>query len=1692
MKELNMNKHSAVMLAVLVSLATVPAMMADYEQTVLIQNPAVYYRFNTTDTETDPNLGWMDIGGVSFYDALTRGAEGPNTGGFEEGNTSLLLNGGYGQFGPLNTTVSELTILAWLKSPATRTQHQPGIVMSRGTSATGIEFKTTTYTLGYHWGDTSGSHGYTGGPLAEASQWNLVAVSINADGATFYSGDSAGTMNTGVNSVTTSPVTLSDPFYIGQDVLGSGVRSLTANDGEASIDEVAIFTRALSADDINAIYMTGRGEVVAPTWAEIQGSADLIYAGEGAFLTAFGNGTFDSIEWYKDGVKQTGGERVLSGLQAGTYTVTVKNSAGSATSEGFVVLASSKPVITVAPVAATRFLHGKVVFSVMAEGSLPLSYQWKLDGTDIEGATESSYSLDDIQADQFGTYTVQISNSQGNTLSSGVELNRVTYSEGSYMEAILAYDPLAFYRLDDPIDDSSTEYDETTGYWVLGVAEDYVAGNNGRYLGLYSDCKTDGAIAGDSNKAVHFPANGLIDTPLQFNGDTNFTVMGWVRRSIAYGEYTVSAGYFGQNDLIEIGDASGDRVEAYLNSVGNGAIDSIYAAFPFEDNVWGLLTCTYNGAEMILYADGVQVGNFIGVAPMTGGVDYAFNIGGSVKTVMNDFFLGDVDDVAVFKTALTAEQVRDIYIKGAYGAGAPPTIETQPMSIEGYENAERTWTMTVVAGGTPPFTYQWYKDGTEISDATTSSYSGAFITEDQGNYTVKVSNASGSVTSLTAQMALHIPSEYSYEESIYKMGPFAYWRLGETSGTVAHDYAGGKNGVFTSDNIQGQPGAINGDTDKSTGFGGKNQIITEPLGITNSDTITFAAWIKPTAGLDSGNKSTLLFNRSGTTDSSATGIELADGQLAYHWADWFYSYRSGLRPVLNEWNFVVLSVSPTVASFYLGDKMGNLTSATSTGEHKPINLLAKFTLGGDSFFGERKFYGDIDEAVIFDRTLNADDVEYLYNLGYVGVGTKPSIFTQPESQELFDGDIVTLNVTVRGTPPLSYQWYKDGVAIEGATTTVLSFQAGIEDKGNYTLEAVNAWGNVISDIAIVDVSYPPYSIDLSEGLFSHLKFDATYLDASGNGNDVTPVGEPEFEAGVIGQAIHTLTDNTNDIYNFAYFPGVFDLGSDPLTVSFWTQLIGSPIDFPWLTNSRESYGQSGFTLAPSYELNGWSWSLVANDSTSAYIYGPNKSLPSEQWHHLVFVMRPGETMKVFLDGKLVSTQDISGVTVGELDTGDCMFIGQTATCAYGLDDAKNGEMLIDDMGIWKKALSDLDARSIYYVALNGFSFDETHSADALPTILTQPQSCNFYENPDNTYTLSVTVGGPYPHNVEWFHDGKETGLTGKTINVALAAENSGQWTAKVSNSYGSVVSDPANLEFRVPEPGTYEELVVSLKPYSYWRLGESEGETAVDYAGGRNGVYTAANTLGQPGALVDDLDTSVAFDGSNQILTPSLNVTTDTLTLMAWVYPTSTLRSCLLYDRLGTGLGKQTTGLGLIDGQLTYHWNDRSQSYSYRSGIYTILNEWNFVAMTVSPTEATFYLGNSAGFVSATNVGTHPATLFEAPFMLGGDSWYTDRKLIGLMDEPAVFIRTLSEEEILSIFRKGGGDIPTGIELGYMVADDGSVLLAWEDGMGAILETASATDGVWSECPGAELIDGIWQLTVQTDSPAAFYRLAIK
>jgi len=114
---------------------------------------------------------------------------------------------------------------------------------------------------------------------------------------------------------------------------------------------------------------------------------------------------------------------VLTNVQpsaAGAYSVRVRDPAGNRTdSELATLTVLVKPVITVQPVSQTVAPAATVAFSIQAEGTPPLHYQWRAGWVpgDIPGETNDTLVVSNAQANVAGNYRVTVSNAAGSTLS---------------------------------------------------------------------------------------------------------------------------------------------------------------------------------------------------------------------------------------------------------------------------------------------------------------------------------------------------------------------------------------------------------------------------------------------------------------------------------------------------------------------------------------------------------------------------------------------------------------------------------------------------------------------------------------------------------------------------------------------------------------------------------------------------------------------------------------------------------------------------------------------------------------------------------------------------------------------------------------------------------------------------------------------------------------------------------------------------------------------------------------------------------------------------------------------------------------------------------------------------------------------------------------------------------------------------
>ena len=155
-------------------------------------------------------------------------------------------------------------------------------------------------------------------------------------------------------------------------------------------------------------------------------------------VTAGGNASFSvtatgspapTYQWQKGGAAiggATSASLSLTNVQsfdAGTYSVVVSNSAGSVTSANASLTVTAATSPGTSPSIATQPANLMLPagysgsLSVTATGTAPLSYQWRLNGAAIPGATGSTLPLASVQASASGNYSVVVTNASGSVTS---------------------------------------------------------------------------------------------------------------------------------------------------------------------------------------------------------------------------------------------------------------------------------------------------------------------------------------------------------------------------------------------------------------------------------------------------------------------------------------------------------------------------------------------------------------------------------------------------------------------------------------------------------------------------------------------------------------------------------------------------------------------------------------------------------------------------------------------------------------------------------------------------------------------------------------------------------------------------------------------------------------------------------------------------------------------------------------------------------------------------------------------------------------------------------------------------------------------------------------------------------------------------------------------------------------------------
>ncbi|NMD21950.1 MAG: hypothetical protein GYA76_17150, partial [Verrucomicrobia bacterium] len=411
--------------------------------------------------------------------------------------------------------------------------------------------------------------------------------------------------------------------------------------------------------------------------------------------------------------------------------------------------------------------------------------------------------------------------------------------------------------------------------------------------------------------------------------------------------------------------------------------------------------------------------------------------------------------------------------------GAGPLITRQP--VDQTVRAGETTTFRVTAVSAVPMTYQWMRNGVNISGATSATYVTPPATAaDNGKvFTVRVSNTYGSAISAAAALTvLDTPPAITTQPApqIIELGEVATFDVSAV-GSAPLTYQWFKNSV-----------QIDGATSAS---------------YTTS----------PAVAADNGAVFTVVVsNESGALVSSATG------RLGVVLPPRIITQPSGATVAVGSSVYLqVLAsmVSPDEQLSYQWRRNGvNIPGANSRFyTHSPVSLD--------------------DDGAVFSVVVSNAAGSIASTGATLTVFIPPTILEQPFSQTVNEGQPATFSVLASGTEPLTYQWHRMYASIEGATAdSYTTPPVTAADHGAYFgVLVANAFSSVYSAMARLTVNLRPTSITLSP-----VTCEGGLPDPNPITGDSVAIDENQPPGTVVG-ILSTTDPDSGEPFTYSLVPG---------------------------------------------------------------------------------------------------------------------------------------------------------------------------------------------------------------------------------------------------------------------------------------------------------------------------------------------------------------------------------------------------------------------------------------------------------------------------------------------------------------------------------------------------------------------------
>jgi concanavalin A-like lectin/glucanase superfamily protein len=636
----------------------------------------------------------------------------------------------------------------------------------------------------------------------------------------------------------------------------------------------------------------------------------------------------------------------------------------------------------------------------------------------------------------------------------------------------------------------------------------------------------------------------------------------------------------------------------------------------------------------------------------------------------------------------------------------------------------------------------------------------------------------------------------------------SYYKL-DTDGTDSF----GTNTLTNNGSVSFSSGKISNAADGGSSNTSKSLTTSSTLGIDGGN-FSMNFWVNVTTAPTSGNLVFLSSQGNGASSNVEYDIDYYNnsGTLTVRY---IRNRGSSGAAVVNDttalttgvWYMLTLTYDGSVLKAYRNGSSVGSTSATSTGSGLGFTGFGILSRGSGAY----NFSGMVDEEGIWSKALSQQEITDLYGGGCgdpyggtvichpdietgtlqqyepdaattipegAGLGTSAIVFgatlDAPASNTVqLQVEVVTSTGNFTGTPTATSPSVASGqyasTSVSGLSNGSYYWRARAKDSQN----ATSTWTE-FGTAGVADFKVALFPVDtlgtLTTGLKSYYKLEDT-SDAFGT-NVLTNTNSVAFNPGKMDKGADGGASNTNKSLTTSNALGI-DGGN--FSMNFWVNVTTAPTsgNLAFLSSQGNGagtnieydidyYNDAGTPTVRYIRNKGSNGAAIVNDATA---------LTTGTWYMLTLTY-DGSTLKAYRNGSLISSTAASG---------NGLSLGFTG---FGILSRGNGTYnlsgLVDEEGIWSKALSSQEVTDLY----NGGCGD--------PLARQAPTGClvglNQYKS---NAVATIAAGASTTENTVVFRGILASSGT-STLQLQIEVTSTANWFSGIANVTSSFVSPGTN------------------------------------------------------------------------------------------------------------------------------------------------------------------------------------------------------------------------------------------------------------------------------------------------------------